>query len=44
MKARHQDRSLRVEIDDPAVRLDLNMPGEYECAYTGVAARVGGTG
>ena len=41
--ARHQGRSLRVEIDDPAVRLDLNTPGEYERAYAAAGAQARNT-
>ena len=38
--ARHAGRAHRVEIDDPAVRLDLNTPAEYRRAYTAEAARL----
>ena len=37
--ARHAGRAHRVEIDDPAVRLDLNTPAEYRRAYAAEAAR-----
>ena len=40
---RHLSRVHRVEIDDPAVRLDLNTPGDYRRGYDSAAGPAAAT-